>query len=433
MTTLAPSTPTKQHNSKHIFWICFLFSVLILFRSLSNTFFYVFAGISLLVILLSASRNAFLYLLFLLPFASILKTNPDNISFFTILFFIALLKQVVSQRSLSGKLLLLLLLLFAYCLAFSGVAQLAAIATMVAGILMIYYIGREEVDVNTAILCFSAGICLASVLALFSSSFPIINTFIKEALMKLGDDNYATRFSGLQGNPNYYTLDATVAISAIIVLQNSGKTHKMQVPFLIILSIFGIMSISKSFLLVWLLLICCWFIVATQRGIGNLMKFVFLIILLAAVGYLFAYDSINNYLFRFSEDQGSTLDAVTTGRAHLWKAYWDAFIHNVRTLFLGSGLKTVLDIGKGAHNTYLELLFSMGVVGTILLLSAIKVSMGKIITKPIMWIPILALAFRLLAIGILTYDNLWFYLAIFRLLAMVVSDEPDQQLCEVKQ
>ena len=53
-----------------------------------------------------------------------------------------------------------------------------------------------------------------------------------------------------------------------------------------------------------------------------------------------------------------------------------------------------------------------------LLLIAIKKAMGQIVKHKIMLIPIFILLLRMFGIGILTYDNLWFYFLIIMVLSM---------------
>ena len=58
-----------------------------------------------------------------------------------------------------------------------------------------------------------------------------------------------------------------------------------------------------------------------------------------------------------------------------------------------------------------------------MLLYGIRRGIGHVITKKIMWVPVLVLLVRMMAIGIVTYDNLWFYLAMLVLLAKHVAKE----------
>lgn len=406
-----------QDSAKGLAFICVLFAVLIFGRAINNIFFYPFVFISFLVFLASSHQRCFLLLLFLLPSAIILKQDVNSMSFFTILFFITILKMVISYKVISKQFCFCLLALAGYCIIFSGFGQLTTIITMVAGMLMLYYLRWDYFDANVAVVTYSSGICLSSLLALFKSYLPIVNKFSSDITIKLGEGVYSTRFSGLQGNPNYYTLDIIVAISAIIVLMYKHKPQKIHTICIIALSVFGLMSVSKSFLLTWIFLIMFWFFISVRQGIGNVFKFAFIAAITAAVAYFFAYDYINTYLLRFTADSTGSLSSITTGRSYIWEAYMSDILNNSKILFFGNGLNTLGSIRRGVHNTYIECLFSFGVFGTIIFLVTLKLSMGRTINSKILWIPLVALFIRFMAIGILTYDSLWFYLAIILLLS----------------
>ncbi len=411
------SISTSKDSIKYVVYICLLFAVLILGRAVNNNMFYVFAGVSFAVFLFSSVSHCFSLLLFLLPFSSILKTHVDGMSFFTLLFFLVVLKMLLTIKSIHSNMLVSLIILVLYCLLFSGLGQLTTIVTIIAGLAMVYYLQKVEVDTKTAIISYSLGIVGASTLALFKDSFYIVNMFVHNTILKLDTDNYASRFSGLQGNPNYYTLDIIVLLSVIIVMMYYKKAPKSFTVVLITLSVFGIMSVSKSFLFALILLIGFWFFLSIKQGVGKFTKFLMILIIGGAIAYFFAFDYLNTYFYRFVTDSGSSIESITTGRTDIWKVYVEAIFNDTKILFLGNGLKTILEGNKGAHNTYLESLFYLGIVGSGIFIAALKSSVGKIITRPAMWIPIIALLFRMLAIGILTYDSLWLYISLIVILS----------------
>ena len=236
-------------------------------------------------------------------------------------------------------------------------------------------------------------------------------------MLKLKGTEYASRFSGLQGNPNYYTLDIIIAMAAIVVLLYNNRNTKIHTIFLVALSVFGLMSVSKSFLISWIFLIIFWLFISIKQGVRKTVKFLIVAIFGAMVIYFFAYESINTYLYRLLGDSSGNLESITTGRTEIWISYLNEILDNIKILFFGNGMNTISEtIGMGTHNTYIETLFSLGFFGTIILLVTLRISTGKIVLKQGVWIPIMVLMIRMFALGMLTYDNLWFYLAIISLL-----------------
>lgn len=411
---------TKKDGMKYVITMCLFFATLILGRVTNDMMLYAFAVVSFIVFLFSSISHCFSLLLFLLPFASILKTDVDGMSFFTILFFTFVIKMMFTKKTISKKILISLMTFILYTLCFSGFEQIKTIITMAFGMIMLYYLRTAKIDVNLSVFTFSFGIILSSAIALLKTVFPIINTFVVDSAIKLGSEQYALRFSGLQGNPNYYTLDIIIALAAIMVLMYRKSNTQISTVCFIVLSVFGLMSVSKSFLLSWILLVVFWFVLSIKQGARKFIKFIIIAIICCAVVYFCAFDSINTYILRFTEDNGGTLESMTTGRTDIWKIYTETIFYNIKIFFFGNGLNTTILGVKGTHNTYLEIIFSLGLTGCSLFIVSIRNCMGKIISKSIMLVPIIILLIRMLAIGILTYDNLWFYLAIIVCLSRYV-------------
>ena len=414
----------RQYNYKYVLGICALFFVLLVARGINDFFFYAFAAVSSVLFIVSNSGHCISFLFFLLPFATILKQDVGGMSFFTVLFFLVILKLTIKLHKISAWLIVFLAVLSLYCLAFSGFGELSTIITMVSGILLLYYLRNEKLDadINITVIVYSIGIVLSSILAMFKHVLPVIELFVNESMLKLKGTEYASRFSGLQGNPNYYTLDITIALAAIVVLLYNNRNTKIHTIFLVILSVFGLMSVSKSFLVTWIFLIVCWLLISIKQGVRKTIKFLIVAMVGAMVVYFFAYEYINTYLYRLLGDSSGTLESITTGRTEIWTGYLSEILGNIKILFFGNGLNTISEtIGMGTHNTYLETLFSLGFFGTLIMLVTLRISIGKIELKQGVWIPILVLMIRMFALGMLTYDNLWFYFAVISLLTREIK------------
>lgn len=417
-TMVVPTAKNKREVVIRLVCMVVLLAVLVVARAMSGFFFYVFVTVSLVIFTLCKVSHCIPLLLFLLPVASILKPSVDSMSFFTVLFFVTVIKLVIHQKRFTLNFVVITLLLGIYCFAFSGINQFSTILTMLAGLIMLYCIRSIQVDANICITLYSLGICFSSVLAECRSFLPIIQTFVQNSAMRLSENNYATRFSGLQGNPNYFTIDIIVVLSAIVVLTYNKKSTWLQMSCFVALSAFGLMSISKSFLLSWIILMLFWLLASLKQGASRFVKMMFALVLMTFVIYFVAYDSVELYLQRFLWDSNGTVSSITTGRSDIWKSYLDEIFGNIKILFLGNGLNTISKYGKGAHNTYLESMYTIGLFGSMLLLIAIKKAMGQIVKHKIMLIPIFILLLRMFGIGILTYDNLWFYFLIIMVLSM---------------
>ena len=242
-------------NLKHIFFICALFFILIIGRCLNSNFFFLFIIISLLVFILSNVDDCITYYLFLFPFSSILRLNENQFSFINVFFILLLFKMIYKYHKIEINVLFSVLLFFLYCILFSGLEQITFILKMTFGLLLIYYINQEKIYSKPAIMAYACGLCLASLVSLLKNYFPQLNLF------EFMDYSYVgmfgqkiPRFQGLDSNPNYYSLSIVLVLSAIIIMIiNNGFQWYYAILF-VVLSVFGILSISKSFLLSYILL-----------------------------------------------------------------------------------------------------------------------------------------------------------------------------------
>lgn len=96
-----------------------------------------------------------------------------------------------------------------------------------------------------------------------------------------------------------------------------------------------------------------------------------MIILGALVIYPIAENAITNLLLRHQHDLES--GSIGSGRSIFWKIVWDDFWNNDMNIFIGNGINSVpvlLDekfgMAIGAHNGWLDFLYSFGIIGVII-------------------------------------------------------------------
>lgn len=139
-TMVVPTAKNKREVVIRLVCMVVLLAVLVVARAMSGFFFYVFVTVSLVIFTLCKVSHCIPLLLFLLPVASILKPSVDSMSFFTVLFFVTVIKLVIHQKRFTLNFVVITLLLGIYCFAFSGINQFSTILTMLAGLIMLYCI-----------------------------------------------------------------------------------------------------------------------------------------------------------------------------------------------------------------------------------------------------------------------------------------------------
>ena len=311
-------------------------------------------------------------LLYFMPWSSLMRLGPDSFSFFTfglvMVCAIGVMKKKLSLKVyalLAGFLLasmtLLAKLLERYPLTFGYVAFLMMIV-LIPVVKEEYKF--EKYDFYHATVFLSAGVVVAALCAMRYASLPNISRYIRV-------DNYNTiiRRCGFYGDPNFYTAQITAAMSGCLVLLLREKKKKRTVWLMALLAVLvycGFLSGSKSFVLVSLLMLCLWLLRLVQvRNRWGLKLLLLLSMILLGI-YIANSELFRNLLqvieTRFSDS--ANLNRLTTGRAAIWKRYAAAWVGDAKTFFLGKGIADVILGRKSMHNSILQALFQLGLLGT---------------------------------------------------------------------
>ncbi len=409
----------KSVDQKILISLIAISVVLLFLRAMNTIFLYPMILISTVAIVLCPFKVCLPFLFFLLPSANIIKIQAGQISLFTILFLIFVVRILLKNGRLDRLFLLGILMFGVYCLIFAGTEKIITIATMICGFVMLHdACDSNEYNYEDVLCAFCAGILLASVLGLLKDSFPIIKSFLMEVELKLSPGEYIERFAGLQRNPNYYTMDITIVLACLVSNISSDRPKMKQFVVFGILSILGILSISKSFLLIWLILVVLLLLYSIKTGGGTFVKLVLVFVITGAALYCFAGESIDAYMARLDTGGSETVSDLTTGRTDIWFTYIKAAISDNKNLLFGNGIGKDMKNYKAMHSTYVELIYSLGIVGIMVYLFALKASISiKNFPKRIVcYIPVFALLVRFIAIGMLTQDCIWYYYVLICLL-----------------
>jgi O-antigen ligase len=144
------------------------------------------------------------------------------------------------------------------------------------------------------------------------------------------------------------------------------------------LTAFGVLTYSKTFFLVFILLGGVYIIWQFwSRKVFRGVFFSAAAVLLAAYMLLSKNSPFAIVIERLTG--GDSLSDFTTGRSELFVQYWNVITQNVSSVLFGLGLDAPI-LGKGTHNLFLEVLYFSGVVG-LLLMTALYVGLVRDIQK----------------------------------------------------
>ncbi len=364
-----------KFNNKMQWAVSAFFAVLILFGTFNRIFAIVaFLGVCLLMFV--CDRESILQqLFFIMPMANIFKMAPGSQSFFTIV----LLLYVAMYFVLPRKATLLIVLFSCYIIIgqlASGGFMLFRTVKLICNILFLSSVLNHKVQLDHKRIFFSyiIGNIAASCFGLLKdSSFFNIKAYVGE--IEVGGVEYIgiTRFTGLYTDPNYYTVGIIICLCLIVVLYHRSEIKTF---FAILLSVpivyFLILTYSKSAILMMAIPLGCLLYSLFKKR--KIITFSFLVIagaltvLLALSGKIEALSIVIDR-FNVSESAESVdINSLTTGRLEHWLMYVKYLLNNMRPLLFGEGINASFLNERAAHNTYCDMLYFLGSIGTILLI-----------------------------------------------------------------
>lgn len=340
--------------------------------------------IALAYIFNANKEDILLFLLFVLSFSSIFKLDLYGFAFFNIVLVFSFAKALllctpetgIVSISIPRHILVFGAVFACYAIIVSMGKDIIGTITVVTSLILCGILISDQqndtIHLRTYLRYFSVGIIIASFIGLFKSSFPRLIPYLSEAMIKENGEYYS-RFAGITGNPNHYTLPLSIVLAAYCILIIQRKVSFVDMVFISSMVIFGIMSVSKSFLISFILIILVLMVQLTKYNRKALMFVMLLFILCGCVIY-FNQDNevIRTIIFRLSNDVNSgDIDSISTGRTAIWRSYIEYFTDNYTRFLFGSGFGAMYVNGRASHNYFIETVHYLGFVGSILYFCAI--------------------------------------------------------------
>ena len=202
-------------------------------------------------------------LFFLLSLASIYKYEPGTVSFFTILELTAIAIILFREKRLDAKFTIILCIFMCYVLIVCSINSTFDLLNFVKQIMnfFILYLFVRTVNksiFNKVIIFYVFGVIASSIVGLFSKYIPNFYEYIRYVGAYIDGETY-TRFTGLFGDPNYYSVNLILGLAGLILLYYKKEINIIFWICFICLSLFGFLTYSKSFILMYCG-VCCMFI-----------------------------------------------------------------------------------------------------------------------------------------------------------------------------
>ena len=354
-----------------------LCAVLILAACFISKILVLVAGIASLAYIFSKAKweQKFAFFMFILSFSPIFKFNKDQTSLFMFLRIGIILSYMFQYREkFSFKFITSLIAFFAYGFIVSelnGNDYLVQLINFMIWIMVGYIIVNtlKSSDLTPVIRSLTIGIFITGTIGFFINEIPVLKEEIGMLSTFAEDGAIVYRYAAFWKDPNYFTILLIVAIWCYYIEYNKKRVNNVEFALsAFYLSFIGLMTMSKSCTI--LLLIFWLYVITTKNDVSTTSKTALVFgMIIAAIVFLQKNPYwISDIFYRFGSDKESiTLSTVTTGRNDLWTHYLKNIFADYSWIF-GNGVNAeLLEINgepKGSHNMYIEILYTLGAVGS---------------------------------------------------------------------
>ena len=224
------------------------------------------------------------------------------------------------------------------------------------------------------------------------------------------------RFEAYGNDPNYFSLYICLAISLLFMIKDKNYSYYIMLGILLFI---GLLTGSKmSFLLMSFILLYVFF--AQGMRTGKEAKFIRTSIVMLGIGIL----SISKHLVVFIENlikrggisnYSFDVGKLTTGRSDLFYDYTCYFVTHLTTFLIGNGMGYAGIMGihyHVAHNTYLDIALSWGIIGILVLLACLYclIKTADIhFKKPVLYyLPLISVLLNFMDLSCFNATMFWF-------------------------
>lgn len=228
--------------------------------------------------------------------------------------------------------------------------------------------GINKINVKNVMKHYILGFVLATIIGFFINSIPSIKNIMEIDSVWI-DELSVNRFSGLVYDSNFFAYQNYIILAYLLLINK--KVNVYNILLCIFLVVCGLMTLSKSYVLM-LIFIIVLFMFKQIKSLKEFLRLIFfaviLLVTLTSVLNLLDYNFVEIVINRFVA--GGSFADQTTGRVDIWKNYIDYIFgsDDFKLVFFGQGFNASLPIGikSATHNFYLEILYHFGLVGFIL-------------------------------------------------------------------
>lgn len=386
-------------------------------------------------------QYAYVLLFGMFPFANIFKLDPSSFSMITlcevILCAVVLIEKFILQKNLKINFrffISLVLMCIAIFLFSVNTFSLSLFLKLIVKTLLIFYFFNNRNDFKLkeqTFIWITFALSIGMIVMMFVSRSPYYFDSVIDYLrvVKYDSESDLIRNSGLMIDPNYCSIAIIITVSVLAVNYYFEKINLSFWLLSIPLFLIGFTTYSKSYFLcaiIFLFFFSAIVLFPTHKSF--LLCFVIVVAVFLVLAFRGKIDAINLVMARFKEGD------LTTGRSYLNQVYIDYIISDMKVLLFGEGYSVAeLSWTNNVHNLYIETLFKLGIVGTILYILLIK-SCFPPIKKKIKAIVLLPVFFAIVMYaalaGLASYELMYYIIICGSAICFTDNYQRDTKLTE---
>ena len=360
--------------NKKLVLSCIILSLLLCLSQIMGSTMLILACLGAYLLLLAwgcMNNQAFLILLYFLPWSPLMRISPSSYSFYTFGLVLACSVNIIlnniklKKYAVIAGILITLTTLISKSLDNSDLTFYYIIFLMM--IVLFPAIQEEnrtgEYAFYQVVVFLSLGVIVASLCALNYAEYANIRKYIRV-------DEYQTiiRRSGFYGDANFYVAQILAALGGALPLVLQEKKYPRVIFLMVIIFCLlycGFLSGSKSFALISIMILLMWMVALLKKRGQRGLKLIVLSCFVGVAAYiatsaLFS-GLIEVILTRFSRSRD--FNSFTTGRARLWGIYIEKIFGSFKVLLLGTGYTNVMIDGRASHSTVIQFFYQFGLLG----------------------------------------------------------------------
>lgn len=371
------------------------------------------------IILLSKKKFFIPLMLFYLPWNPVLKVQPNGYTFYTLIVPLLFIYLILYKKKINLQVVLLTLALVILTIVGKMLNQYnfnfsyIYIMMMFLFIPYYYYHYNDELSFQECIYYLTFGIITACISSQILMKYPhMLNYIVIDRVIQTG----LTRLNGFYGDANFYSAQILVAITGILILILKNKEN-MIINFILMLTLifFGLQSVSKMFLLCCSITITIWIMILIAQRTSIIKKFkiiaiLFVIIILGITLNIFE-EQISYYVIRFTYI--SDINSLTTGRSSIIENYISYFKTNIETFLFGIGISHGYVEGRASHNTIIQIIYQVGIIGSVIIILWIKKVFGSFKINQYTILMFIGFFTSWLSLDMLMFDEFFYFITLF--------------------